>query len=70
MGQTHTLVGSNTNNGLNTSPLYLNTNNVATNVNVNISDVDLSIKTKTQTSLSPSLDEIHYYTPLYVSKVS
>jgi hypothetical protein len=32
----NTLVSSNATNGLNTSPLYLNANNVTSNVNVNI----------------------------------
>lgn len=33
-------MSSNTNNGLNTSPLYLNANNVTSNVNVNIGDTN------------------------------
>ena len=62
--QTHTIVGSNANNGLNAGPLYLNGNNATSNVNANIgTGIHLTIYKQQQlgfTSLAKTMAKTNY----------
>lgn len=63
--QTHTIVGSNANNELNSGPLYLNGNNATSNVNANIgAGIHLTIYKQQQqlgfTSLAKTMAKTNY----------
>lgn len=58
-------MSSNANNGLNASPLYLNANNVTSNVNVNIGDTNSLNKYR---KAVPHLLMKNKKTPLYVGR--